>query len=129
VKKVGIAILTGLISMNCFAQATVYTDTTKPITVSKASDEFIISLESNPSTGYTWFLKDFKNNLIELKSHDYQPPKDTKVGAPGRDVWEFEMEDKAFVAPQMIDLTFVYTKPWDLKTQKQEVFTVLTTDQ
>lgn len=127
-KRIAILALGCLISMNSFAQA-IYTDAAKPITVSKTENTFTISLKANPTTGYVWFLKNFNNKLLEIESHKYQPPKSNAMGAPGKDIWTFKVDSDAFDAPQMAELTFVYTKPWDLKDQQQTVFTVLTTDQ
>lgn len=127
-KRLMILLLGCLIGTSCFAQR-VYTDSSKPITISKAEDTFVISLKANPTTGYIWFLKNANNGWIKIKSHQYKAPKDSKVGAPGTDVWTFKVDDNAFDAPQIAELVFIYTKPWDLKTQTQKVFTVLTTDQ
>lgn len=109
--------------------ATVYTEPSKPIMVSKSSHNFSIELAANPTTGYMWFLKNFDQDFIKIKQHYFVPPKDHKIGAPGMDVWQFEVNPKALNAPLMVELNFTYTKPWDLSDQKEATFTVLTTDQ
>lgn len=111
------------------ATAAVYTEPSKPIVVSKSSHSFSIELAANPTTGYMWFLKNFDQDFIKIKQHYFVPPKDQKIGAPGMDVWQFEVNPKALTAPLMVELNFTYTKPWDLTDQKDTTFTVLTTDQ
>jgi len=112
----------------CWANK-VYTDPKKPIIVGKSADNFTIELQANPTTGYMWFLKNFNDDLIAIDSHHYVPPKDKQLGAAGTDVWKFVIDTDAINAPQLMELEFVYTKPWNLSNQKSKVFTVLTTDQ
>lgn len=127
-KRFILGLVISAIFTNIFADK-IYTDPTKPIFASKTAKAFTIELQANPTTGYMWFLKDFNEDLLTIKAHEYRPPKVQRPGAPGTDVWTFAINKNAVHAPQMIDLRFIYTKPWDLEDQQVKVFTVLTTDQ
>ena len=112
----------------CFADVS-YTDVKKPIIVGRSAHSFTIELKANPTTGYMWFLKNFNGELLNIEARYYQPPKDDRVGAAGKDIWKFTITSDALKAPQITELHFIYAKPWDLSDQKSQTFTVLTTDQ
>lgn len=92
----------------------VFSDPTKSILVQKSNPVFEIVLQSNPTTGYSWFLKNYDNNLITLVSHSYYPPLDQKlVGAPGYDKWIFRVKPEGFIAPQLTNITLIYMRTWE----------------
>lgn len=71
-------------------------------------------LRSNPSTGFTWYIKNYPKHLIKIKSHEMKrPSKDNdRVGAPGYEVWQFKAKKAAFKAPHVIKITLMYARPW-----------------
>jgi inhibitor of cysteine peptidase len=107
---------------------TVYTAEKPAIQLSVDQAQFTIKLQSNPTTGYSWFLRTYDNNLIQPVSHRFQSPAQKKlIGAPGYEFWTFRMKKAAFVVPQQTALRFTYTRPWDGSGQsKQVVFTIST---
>lgn len=55
-----------------------------------AGDEFMIRLESNASTGYSWQLaEDLPEGYVELVSENYLQPDTDTVGAPGHQEFTF----------------------------------------
>lgn len=87
----------------------------KPIAVvSPNKTTFEIQLKSNPTTGYSWFLRDYNNNLLEPVKHEFIAPKDKKLaGAPGMESWKFKAKPAAFLVPQETTIRFVYMRPWE----------------
>lgn len=97
-----------------------YTEDKNSVTIVSDIPEFTIRLKSNPSTGYSWFLQKYNNDLIQPVRHTYEPAADKKlVGAPGSEVWVFRMKPAAFTVPQETNMHFVYVRPWDVKDQPQ----------
>ncbi len=76
----------------------------------------IVSLGSNPTTGFRWdeevgIAMLLKGELIiEQVSHQYVEPQEggePLVGAPGKDVWVFDSK-----ATGTTTLKFTYSRPW-----------------
>lgn len=80
----------------------------------KNGETFKVSLESNPSTGYSWrMLSDTgpvelatTPNTVPARPADATPP---IVGAPGEQVFVF----KATTAGQQVMLVFTYGRAWE----------------
>src|SRR5579864_1388080 len=85
----------------------VYYDPKTPITVSAAQPEFAIRLKSNPTTGFSWTLKEFDSHIIEVQGHRYLPPTSQLVGAGGYEIWSFKVKPVAFTTTSQSDLRFV----------------------
>lgn len=107
-----------------------YTYTQDKLGVMVASDhpEFKIQLKSNASTGYSWFLRGYDRNLIQPVKHEFLAPTDKNlIGAPGNEVWTFNVMPAGFAVPQQTLLTMVYARPWEGdKHATQLVYTVST---
>ncbi len=106
----------------------VYTQDKLSISVSANQPEFTIKLKSNPTTGYSWFLKSYSEKLIQPVKYVFQAPQDKKLmGAPGYELWTFRAKPDAFVVPQQTSLSFAYARPWETDVNSQPlVFTVNT---
>ncbi|EKD73353.1 MAG: hypothetical protein ACD_45C00348G0002 [uncultured bacterium] len=104
----------------------VYTEDKLAVMVLANHPEFIIKLKSNPTTGYSWFLRSYDANLIQPVKHVFEPPADKKLmGASGYDVWTFRIKPAGFVVPQQTVMRFVYARPWTVADDAQQlVFTV-----
>ncbi|MEM1244153.1 MAG: protease inhibitor I42 family protein [Pseudomonadota bacterium] len=103
-----------------------YQNATKPIMLKPGSRNFEITLESNLATGYSWFLKKYNANLIKPVTHMYVKSQSNKLGAPGHEVWTFQVLPGAYKVPQMSKIKFVLLRPWE-KNQHPEtrIFTVV----
>jgi len=103
----------------------IYTEDKPNIIVTKDQPQFIIHLKSNPTTGYNWFLRDYDAKLITPIKHKYEAPNTKMMGASGYDIWIFSVKPAAFVVPQITQIRFVYTRPWETQGQvKPLVFRV-----
>ena len=70
---------------------------------------FIITLDSNPTTGYQWQIaRQMDTGMVELIDSQYIAPKTGLVGAPGHEEWHFKAikEGKAIIS-------FEYVRPWE----------------
>ena len=106
----------------------VYTENTLNITVSPDHPRFTIKLKSNPTTGYSWFLREYDAKLISPVSHRFQHSDTKLMGAPGFELWTFNVSKVAFVVPHQTRIRFVYIRPWQTAdTVTQLVFRVTTT--
>jgi inhibitor of cysteine peptidase len=116
-------IMAGLFNSPVFADAVVrtprvelpiYTQDKLAAVVTSDQPEFVIKLKSNPTTGYSWFLRDYNFELIVPISHVFEPAEDKKLlGAPGYETWIFKAKPAAFVVPQQTSIRFVYARPWE----------------
>jgi len=94
-------------------------DITWETTVNKG-DTIIITLGSNPTTGYSWPERpDISHRLfIQQTEHEYIAPSDSSVvGASGKDVWTFNALDKGTVTIKMD-----YTRTWEGEEQTEWTF-------
>lgn len=100
----------------------VYTDDTAVIEVN-AGGEFVISLDSNPTTGYSWdFSRPPDPGVVELLDASYLPSGERRVGAGGRQVWTFRA-----TGPGEAVIELAYFRSWEKGTApaRKAVFTVI----
>lgn len=79
------------------------------IVVSTWIDRIIVSLCSNPTTGFQWQLKDVsgKVDMLNLEDNQYLPPEDSSaIGASGKEVWTFGVHRKGSA-----NITMAYQRP------------------
>ena len=84
-------------------------------------DTLIVTLESNPTTGFEWELREFsEEGILELMGSEYQPGEEAKQdtpvpGAGGLEVWTFKGLKKGETV-----IFLDYNQPWDggLKAEK-----------
>ena len=88
---------------------------------------FVIKLKSNPTTGYTWFLREYSTKMLTPVKHYYEVPQTKLIGAPGYELWTFRVNQEAFIVPQMLTLRLIYARPWKSTDASTEViFRVMT---
>ncbi len=77
-----------------------------------ANNNFTITLDSNPTTGYKWAIDSpFDTKLLQLIGSKYTPTKTDLVGAPGKEDWTFKAKKKGKTI-----LSFSCTRPWEKDT-------------
>jgi inhibitor of cysteine peptidase len=95
--------------------------TTSPVDVT-VDDDFTISLETNPGTGYSWELTGPLDDqvIVELGS-DHQPGEGTGVGVPGQQLFRFQAVGKGTAT-----IGLQYVRPWEtgVAPAKTSEFTV-----
>jgi predicted secreted protein len=101
------------------------TDPSKPILLSKDLNQFTISLNSTPSTGYSWRLKRYDSTLIVPVSKIYQPPKNQKPGASGVDRFTFIVNKNTSNTKRNSQIIFIYLRPWSKEVAKTVTFKIV----
>ena len=104
----------------------IYTEDKPNIAVTSQQPEFTLKLKSNPSTGYSWFLREYDSSLLKAVKHKYEKPEEKLMGASGYEVWTFRVKPKGFTVPQQTTVRMVYTRPWQTDSATQLVFRVST---
>ncbi|HXV46467.1 MAG TPA: SIMPL domain-containing protein [Nitrososphaera sp.] len=81
------------------ANTTVYTST---------NEEFQVSLDSNPSTGYEWQVRSMDETIAKLVNDEYIPPESGLLGAGGRQVLTFEALEEGKTT-----IVLEYVRSWE----------------
>ena len=105
----------------------VYDEAKLNIMVNRKNPKFTIKLISNPTTGYSWFLREYNKNLVKPISQSYQAGDKKLMGAPGYQVWTFQVMKEAFTVPQETHLRFIYTRPWESEVSAKQLLFHITT--
>lgn len=79
-----------------------------PITV-KVGEEFEVTLDSNPTTGYGWRIAAPPDKVIlVLVGAEYRPDGKGMAGSGGKEIYTFKA-----LAPGETTITFTYVRPWE----------------
>jgi len=116
-KIMTVALIFSLISFNSVSVAekteTIYSEDNTSIIVTADHPQFKITLKSNPTTGYSWFLREYDASLIKPIKNEYQRPEKSLIGASGFEVWTFKIKPIGFTVPHQTALRMVYARPWN----------------
>ncbi len=75
----------------------------------RVGEEFTITLDSNPTTGYSWKLSDdFSEGVVELLGSEYKPTEIQRIGGGGKNIWRFKA-----IAVGETQITLYYRRPWE----------------
>jgi inhibitor of cysteine peptidase len=86
----------------------------------KPPTAIVVTLASNPSTGYSWKLLSKSGAVVRLVSHRYVPPKVSRPGAGGHEVWTFKA-----VARGTASIVLGYLRPFQPKQVVQRFRAVI----
>lgn len=102
----------------------VFTSPKNPITITQKHPTFTITLQSNPTTGFSWQLISYDKNLIEFVGHQFVAPRNKKlIGAPGYETWTFKAK-KNVVTDQTTQIILQYARPWTKDNATKTRFTI-----
>lgn len=79
----------------------------------------VITLESNPTTGYSWEVVDLDDSILRQVGEPEFQPESEALGAPGVEILRFE----AMKAGQAA-LKLVYRRPWEEGEEPLETFSL-----
>lgn len=110
------------------ANKIIFTDQAKPIIVAKSKPEFDLILQSNPTTGYSWVLKEYDANLVVPIQHKFYPSAGDKklVGAPGHEKWTFRVKPQGFTVSHLLSISLIYLRQWEEQGIQTANFKVVT---
>jgi inhibitor of cysteine peptidase len=96
-----------------------YTDPAQTINAG-VNQEFVIALDSNPTTGYNWEEK-HDAAMLNLVENKYEPDKKAAglVGAGGTQYFQFKA-----LKTGSTEITLTYKRPWESSVGEQKVFKV-----
>lgn len=77
-----------------------------PTIAVEVGDSFLLSLESNPTTGYAWQAQ-FDDELLELVETKFEPSSEA-IGAGGVETFEFRGLKEGDT-----EITMVYKRSWE----------------
>jgi len=87
----------------------------------RSGEEFVIRLESNASTGYSWRLaRPVDGQVVVLVEAQYEPPTGAMLGSSGVEHWRFRAVSRGQTT---IDLEYV--RPWDTAAPARTVSFVI----
>ena len=93
-------------------------DPEETINVSVGQD-FVIALDSNPTTGYNWEVS-YDEAILSLVSEEYKTEKEPGlVGVGGTQYFTFKGLEKGSTA-----ITLTYKRSWETESLEQKDFTV-----
>ena len=115
---VGVVLAT-CFAAGCGAEVKAYSDPDKTIEINAGTEfDIVISLDSNPTTGYSWVPAYDQDNLI-LVDEDFQPVENGLLGAGGTQIFRF----KALKAGQAT-ITMSYERSWEKGAIETKIFNV-----
>ena len=85
----------------------------------KKGQPLVITLEGNPTTGYTWAAVELDEQILRQTGEVEFNPESDLVGAPGVQTLRFEA-----VAAGQTDLKLVYHRPWEEGVEPLATFSV-----
>jgi len=111
-------ILLGLFFLSFFAygqsmpSTPIYSDPGTVITVSSGSPVFTITQPANPTTGYSWSIKNYDSSLLKLIAVDYRgfSTSAQMPGSGGNEVFVFQAQPQAFTTQGSTQITLVYAR-------------------
>ncbi len=104
----------------CAGGIETYTDADKTISAN-VNQEFVIALDSNPTTGYNW-EEDYDEAMLKLVESEYEIGKQAEegmVGAGGTQYFRFQA-----LKTGKTEITLTYKRSWETESADQKVFSV-----
>jgi len=113
------AIIVGLIAITIITLMTACSSSPKQVSADASSSgkqieiaaggSFIVTLDSNATTGYSWELKGISNPaILEKTDNKYVAPTSGLMGAGGKEVWTFKA-----LKTGTTTLSMEYSQPWE----------------
>lgn len=114
-------------SLTLDSLAMAVTDSGKTIMVDHKDKQFVISLASTPSTGFSWLLDSYDLNKIKLVEHRYIAPAKSMPGKSGTEDWVFAVNPAITAGPQVIKIGLIHARMWDVENtmSKNLIFTIV----
>ncbi len=103
------AILAGcLLLCSLFA----YADKAITMTVDSSKQQFVVTLPSNPTTGYQWTVASYNKKIFKMTGSQFIAPRTRLMGAGGQMTFTFAL-NKGQSYPKSTQFHFTYARSWD----------------
>lgn len=122
-KRLVILVMTSILAIcligGCGGGVKTYVDAQKTISTS-VNQEFVIALDSNPTTGYNW-EQSHDDNMLKLVEEKYSPDEKAPglVGTGGTHYFRFKA-----LKTGKTEITVTYKRPWETEIAEQKAFKV-----
>ncbi len=123
-KRLLASVLTSILAVSliagCRGGIKTYTDAEKTISTT-VNQEFIIALDSNPTTGYNWEAS-YEESILKLVDSKYEMGKQSQaglVGAGGTQYFQFKV-----LKTGKSEITVTYKRSWETDFAEQKVFNI-----
>ncbi|MFQ5343383.1 MAG: protease inhibitor I42 family protein [Anaerolineae bacterium] len=91
----------------------------------KAGQKLIVTLKSNPTTGYDWQVDEVDESVVKLVTQEFKPASDPdRLGAPGQTEFQFQAAGAGTTS-----LRLIYVRSWEEGVEPQDTFQVRITIQ
>ncbi len=113
------AMIVPFLFVGCSSEVNTYADS--EVINANVNEEFVIALDSNPTTGYSW-QESYNQSFLKLvdKKYEQSPGSEGTVGSGGTEYFRF----KALKAGET-KITIGYSRPWESKPPAEmKVFTI-----
>ena len=87
--------------------------------VLNVGDTLLLSLESNPTTGYGWQIAQIDQSILREAGHEYEAESSDLVGSGGREIWRFDA-----LAAGSTTLQLEYTRSWEEGVEPEKTFSI-----
>lgn len=85
----------------------------------KKGQTLVITLESNPTTGYSWEVVELEEDILRQMGEPEFQPESEALGAPGVEILRFEA-----TKPGQTALKLVYHRPWEEGVEPLDTFSL-----
>ena len=86
----------------------------------RAGQKLVVTLKSNPTTGYDWQVDEVDESVVKLVTQEFKPASDpNRLGAPGQTVHEFQA-----VGAGTTSLRLIYVRSWEEGVEPSDTFQV-----
>jgi inhibitor of cysteine peptidase len=79
----------------------------------------VLSLASNPTTGYQWEITELNQAILQETDHEYQADQPALAGSGGKEIWRFQAQ-----ASGTTTLSLGYRRPWEENVEPIETFSL-----
>jgi inhibitor of cysteine peptidase len=76
--------------------------------VLRVGQTMVLTLKSNPTTGYAWEIAEIDGAILKETYHEYKADWPVLLGSGGKDIWHFQAEAEGKTA-----LTLNYRRSWE----------------
>ena len=82
--------------------------------VDRSSTQFVVTLPSNPTTGFQWKVTKYDKMMLKMTGSHYIAPKTKLIGAGGQMTFTFaQIKGKSY--PKSTQMLFTYGRAWEPK--------------
>lgn len=79
----------------------------------------VLSLDSNPTTGYQWEITELDEGILKQTGHEYEADQPVLVGSGGKEVWRFQAQSSGSTT-----LSLGYRRSWEEGVEPIQTFSV-----